>query len=204
MNEQLGLTRETLKENPYHQFDGWLQEAQTAKVPLAYAMNLATASATGQVSSRVVMLRYFDENGFVFFSSYNTLTAAQIDENPQVSLLFPWLVLQRQVKVMGTAVKVPVTESLRFFNGRHAQSQLGIWLSPQSDVISSKNVLKAKLAEIKQKFRDGQLPMPSFWGGYRVVPRSIEFWQGQSDGLHDRFVYSRQDDTQWTIERLMP
>ncbi len=198
------LTRETLKDDPLAQFAVWLQEAQAAGLPHPGAMSLATASTTGEVSSRLVMLRYFDGCGFVFFSGLNTLTARQIEQNPQVSLLFPWLALARQVKVMGTAVPITTAESLRFFAARHKESQMGIWLSQSGGVVSSRTVLKARLAEIRRKFRNGQIPMPDLWGGYRVAPHTIEFWQGREDGLHDRFVYARQNDNMWAILRLSP
>lgn len=199
-----GLKRAALKADPLAQFEVWLAAAQAAGLPHPAAMSLATASATGEVSSRLVMLRYFDERGFVFFCSRNTLTARQIEQNPQVSLLFPWLALDRQVKVGGTAVSLPTSESLRFFTARHKESQMGTWLSQSGGVISSRGVLKAKLAEIKRKFRDGQVPMPDSWGGYRVTPHTIEFWQGRENGLHDRFVYARRDDNAWDILRLAP
>jgi len=197
------LNRQTLKNNPFEQFELWLQAAQAAGMLHPAAMSVATASAAGAVSSRMMMLRYFDKRGFVFFSSYATLTARQLDENPQVSLLFPWLALEKQVKVGGTAVKIPKTESLRYFASRHKESQMGVWLAHDGGVVSSKALLQTKLAEIKRKFREGQVPMPDAWGGYRVAPQTVEFWQGQPDGLHDRFVYVRKD-AGWEVSRLMP
>ena len=197
------MERESLNPDPLAQFDVWLQAAQDANLPYPNAMSLATASAIGEVSSRIVLLRYFDEAGFVFFSATNTLGARQMAENSQVSLLFPWMALERQVKVVGTAVPLPTTDSLRFFVSRHRESQMGIWLAQEGGVVSSRSVLQAKWAEIKRKFGDGQVPMPDFWGGYRVVPQTIEFWQGHADGLHDRFVYFRKD-AGWKILQLVP
>lgn len=150
------------------------------------------------------MLRYFDERGFVFFSGLDTKKAAQIAENPQVALIFPWLLLERQVKILGTAMKIPAWESVRFFASRSKESQIGVWLAQSSGVVSSRAVLRAKLEEFKQKFREGQATMPDLWGGYRVNPSSIEFWQGRANGLHDRFVYSSRGEGDWQIERLAP
>lgn len=197
------LKRDALQKNPFDQFEQWFQEAQAVQMPYPHAMTLATAGPTGAVSSRIVLLRSFDVNGFLFFSANNTLAARQMAENSQVSLLFSWLVLERQVKVLGTAVKLPTAVSLRFFATRRKESQMGIWLSQESGAISSRSVLKAQWAAIKRKFRDGQVPMPDWWDGYRVQPHSIEFWQGQPDGLHDRFVYVQKNDD-WEIMRLLP
>ncbi len=198
------FSRASLKHDPFHQFECWFEEAQAAERPYPGAMSVATASALGEVSSRMVMLRYFDKGGFVFFSSYDTLTAQQIEQNPQVSLLFFWSSLDRQVKVVGTAVKLPTAESLHYFASRHKNSQMGAWLSQSSGVVASKSILKGRWAAIKRQFRDGQPSMPDLWGGYRVAPHTIEFWQGQTDGLHDRFVYVHQNDNAWDILRLAP
>jgi pyridoxamine 5'-phosphate oxidase len=197
------MERESLNPDPLAQFDAWLLAAQAADLPYPNAMSLATASPTGNVSSRIVLLRYFDKAGFVFFSATNTLAARQMAENPQVSLLFPWLALDRQVKVVGTAVPLPTTDSLRFFASRRRESQMGTWLAQAGGVVNSRAVLQAKWAEIKRKFGDGQVPMPDFWGGYRVAPQSLEFWNGRADGLHDRFVYIHRD-AGWEILRLVP
>jgi pyridoxamine 5'-phosphate oxidase len=197
------MERETVKPDPLAQFDVWFQAAQDADLPYPGAVSLATASAAGEVSSRIVLLRYFDEAGFVFFSATNTLAARQMDENPQVSLLFAWLALERQVKVTGTAVSLPTADSLRFFASRRRESQMGTWLAQEGGIVTSRTVLQAKWAEIKRKFSEGQVPMPEFWGGYRVVPQTIEFWQGSADGLHDRFVYVRRK-AGWEILRLVP
>lgn len=197
------LERQSLPADPLRQFEAWYQEAQAANTPYPEAMSLATASPAGEVSSRIVLLRYFDPDGFVFFSATNTLAARQMAANPQVSLLFSWLGLDRQVKVQGTAVPLPTTESLRFFASRRRESQMGTWLAQESGAVASKAVLRAKWAAIKRQFRAGQVPMPDLWGGYRVRPQSIEFWQGQPDGLHDRLVYMKRD-TGWEILRLVP
>ncbi len=198
------LNRADLPTDPYGQFAKWLQQAQEAELPYPMGMILATASGSAEVSSRIVLLRYFDQRGFVFFSGYDTLKSAQMAENGQVALLFPWLLLERQVKILGRAEKISVHESIKFFATRSRESQIGAWLSQSSEAISSRAILRAKLENVKRKFRDGQVPLPERWGGYRVIPRSIEFWQGHSNGLHDRFVYSLTEDGQWEIERLLP
>jgi len=176
-------------------------------------MSLATAAATGEVSSRIVLLRYFDERGFVFFSGYDTKKAEQMAENAKVALIFPWLILERQVKILGSAEKIPTRESLVFFATRSKESQIGAWLSQSGEVVSSRSVLRTKLEEMRQKFQEGQIPLPGLWGGYRVIPKSIEFWQGHANGLHDRFVYSdmewrgletREKHRKWQIRRLAP
>jgi pyridoxamine 5'-phosphate oxidase len=153
---------------------------------------------------RTVLLKYFDHRGFVFFTNYESRKARQIAENPNVSLLFPWITLERQVVVQGRAEKIPTAESLKYFTSRPRESQLGAWVSNQSSVISSRKLLLGKLAEIREKFSHGEIPLPSFWGGFRVVPESIEFWQGGSARLHDRFLYRRGEADGWSIERLSP
>ncbi|MFO7682644.1 MAG: pyridoxamine 5'-phosphate oxidase [Chloroflexota bacterium] len=198
------LIRSQLPPDPLPLFERWLQEAQSAALPHPTAMDLATVSAEGLVSSRLVLLRYFDERGFVFFTGLETQKAQEIGENANVALLFPWLLLERQVRVTGTAVLLPTSETLRFFASRSRESQMGAWLTQSGGVISTRSMLKAKMAEIKQKFVDGSPSLPAAWGGYRVAPRRIEFWQGHADGLHDRFAYTRQPDAAWLLERLLP
>ena len=166
-------------------------------------MTLATATTDGAPSQRTLLLKMFDERGFVFFTNYGSKKAQQIKENPQVCLLFPWIALERQVIITGTATKTTKTESLKYFISRPLESQLGAWASTQSGKISSRKALQMKFAELKAKFKDGKVPLPSFWGGYRVEPTSIEFWQGGEGRLHDRLLYSRSDGD-WQIERLQP
>lgn len=198
------LNREDLRTDPIDQFAFWFRQAQEADLPYAHGMSLATASTSGAVSSRIVLLRYFDEQGFVFFSGFDTMKSAQIAENSQVALLFPWLILERQVRIMGTAVKISSKESLRFFATRSKESQIGAWLSQSGEIVSSRSILQSNLEKMKQRFLDKQIPLPGLWGGYRVAPKSFEFWQGRSSGLHDRFVYSDVGDGNWQIERLVP
>ncbi len=200
---QAGLSRENLLSNPFKQFELWFRQAQQAQLAEPNAMSLATVSAAGVPALRTVLLKYFDDNGFVFFSNYTSNKARDINDNPQVALMFPWVALERQVVVQGQAEKISTAESLRYFTSRPAGSQLGAWVSHQSSVISGRKVLEMKLTEMKQKFHDGKIPLPDFWGGYRVVPQKIEFWQGRPSRLHDRFLFTR-DANLWRIDRLSP
>lgn len=198
-----GLRREDLAADPMVQFERWFQQAVELKLHEPNAMSLATVDSASRPLLRTVLLKYFDTNGFVFFTNYQSRKAKHIAENPQVSLLFPWVILERQVIVQGRAEKISAAESLKYFSSRPRESQLGAWVSDQSSVISSRKLLLQKLAEIKDKFAHGEVPLPSFWGGYRVVPETIEFWQGGSARLHDRFLYEKKD-REWQIERLSP
>ena len=198
-----GLRREDLAADPMVQFTRWFQQAVELNLHEPNAMSLATVDPAGRPLLRTVLLKYFDTNGFVFFTNYQSRKAKHIAENPQVSLLFPWVILERQVIVQGRAEKISAAESLKYFSSRPRESQLGAWVSDQSSVISSRKLLMQKLAEIKDKFAHGEIPLPSFWGGYRVVPETIEFWQGGSARLHDRFFYEKKDGA-WEIERLSP
>ncbi len=202
---QAGLRREHLDLDPFNQFEKWFQQACESEVPEPNAMSLATVSATGMPSQRMVLLKYFDRQGFVFFTNYESQKARQIDANPQVSLLFFWIALERQVRISGQAVKVSTGESLKYFATRPRGSQIGAWCSQQSSVISSRQVLELKLDEIKRKFQNQEVPLPSAWGGYRVVPSQFEFWQGRPNRLHDRFAYSlAENQATWKIQRLAP
>ena len=202
---QAGLTREQLNRDPIKQFELWFQQACTANLPEPNAMSLATVSATGAPSQRMVLLKYFDRQGFVFFTNYESKKARQISENSQVSLLFFWAALQRQVQISGHAVKISTAESLKYFATRPRGSQIGAWCSQQSTVISSRQILEMKFDEIGRKFHNREIPLPSAWGGYRIVPCSFEFWQGRPNRLHDRFLYSLIDtESTWKIQRLAP
>ena len=198
------LRREDLRADPFAQFDAWLSDAIHAEIVESNAMSLATVGADGRPLLRTVLLKGVDTRGFVFFTNLESRKARQIAENPNVSLLFLWLPLERQVVVTGVAAKLPVRESLKYFLKRPRDSQLAAWASQQSSVISSRQVLEMEWEHLKAKFSSGKVPLPSFWGGYRVRPETIEFWQGGARRLHDRFQYSRQPDETWVIEHLAP
>ena len=201
---QMGLSYEDLDPDPFQQFEYWFQQACSANLPDPNAMSLATASSSGAPSLRTVLLKYFDREGLVFFTNYESRKATQITENPQVALLFLWISLERQVIIEGKAAKISLAESLKYFATRPRGNQIGAWCSHQSSVISSRKLLEMKFEEIKQRFQHGEVPIPDFWGGYRVVPHRFEFWQGRTNRLHDRFLYRRQADCSWEIQRLAP
>jgi len=198
-----GLVRDRLHPNPISQFELWYTQAIDSGIPEPNAMSLATADTDGQPWIRTVLLKLYDEAGFVFFTNYESAKALQIEVNNRVALLFPWVALGRQVKISGTAVKIPTVESMKYFASRPRGSQIGAWASHQSQVISSRSLLDAKVDEIKRKFTSGEVPLPDFWGGYRVSPFEIEFWQARDSRLHDRFVYTKNDGG-WAIERRAP
>ncbi len=199
-----GLDRHHLDPDPIRQFAVWFEQARAAQITEPNAMSLATAGLNGEVSIRTVLLKLFDHQGFVFFTNYSSRKAQDITENANVALLFPWLDLERQVKIRGKAAKISTAESLRYFATRPHGSQIGAWVSNQSQVLSSRQVLEMKFLEMKRKFTEGKVPLPDFWGGYRITPQAIEFWQGRESRLHDRFVYSLHETGEWGIERLMP
>ena len=192
------------QDDPLALFADWYQEAQKHNLPQPNAMSLATVSAAGEVSSRLVLLRTYDQHGFVFYTGLDTQKAHDLDAHPQAALLFPWLALERQVRIQGTAVKLSKTEVWQYFVTRPRGSQLGAWLTQSSEIIDSRSVLQAKMAELKQKFQAGQIPLPSAWGGYRLQPHYYEFWQAQPVGLPDRFAFTRQDSEAWLRRRLIP
>ena len=193
-----------LDANPFAQFDHWMREAIETQVIEPNAMTLATADAAGRPAVRTVLLKGFDQRGFVFYSNYESAKARDLAANPKVALLFPWLALERQVSAMGIAQKITAAESLKYFLSRPRESQIGAWASRQSEVISTRALLESKFAEMKARFANGEIPLPDQWGGYRVTPQSFEFWQGRPNRLHDRFKYTLQSDGSWTIARLMP
>lgn len=198
------LDREDLADDPIVQFEDWFRYA-CETVPMdPNAVSIATVDKQNRPSTRTVLLKYFDESGFVFFTNYESKKAVHIEHNPNVALLFFWSDAARQVKIRGIAVRVPTKETLKYFMSRPRGSQIGAWVSAQSSVITSRSLLENKFQEIKEKFSNKEIPLPSFWGGYRVIPEEVEFWQGRRNRLHDRFQYTKQDDGSWAIERLAP
>lgn len=199
-----GLNREDLNDDPINQFQHWLQQAIDAGIQDPTAMIVATADASGQPSQRIVLLKQLDASGFVFFTNYQSHKAQELAINPKCSLHFPWHILDRQVKILGTAEKLDVQANQQYFQSRPRESQLAALASQQSQPIESRAALLARFNQLKHQYANQPVPLPENWGGYRVVPHQIEFWQGGEFRLHDRFVYTRQDDSKWHIERLMP
>ena len=197
------LSEERLDSNPVRQFRVWFEEARASDIPEPNAMTLGTADASGRVSCRTVLLKAYDERGFVFFTNYGSRKARQIAENPQASLLFPWVALARQIEIAGHVEKISAAESLAYFMSRPYLRRLGAWVSDQSAVISSRQILLSKFEELKNRFANGEVPKPEGWGGFRIVPDSMEFWQGGQARLHDRFLYTRSGEG-WEISRLAP
>lgn len=201
---QGGLRREQLPDDPLVLFETWQKQAIACGLVDPTAMVVATVAPDGQPSQRLVLLKQLDARGFVFFTNYGSRKAKEIAGNPNVSLLFPWHGMERQVKVCGAAEKVSGAESVKYFMTRPRDSQLAAWASAQSSPLDSRAVLMTQLARMKEKFAQGEVPLPDFWGGIRVYPRAIEFWQGGANRLHDRFEYTRQDGAAWQIQRLAP
>ena len=197
------LDREDLDDSPFVQFESWLADACEAELLDPNAMSIATVAHDGQPYCRTVLLKHYDEKGFVFYTNHESNKARHIAENGKVALLFFWRSLGRQIGIRGTASRISKAETLKYFLSRPRGSQIGAWVSAQSSIITSRSHLEAQYAEMKQKFADREIPLPSFWGGYRVEPHELEFWQSRNDRLHDRFLYSREDQG-WRIERLAP
>jgi pyridoxamine 5'-phosphate oxidase len=190
--------------NPWRQFDTWWQEAINSDIEEVNAMTLATASADGIPSARIVLLKSYDEKGFVFFGNYNSYKGKHMDENPRACLVFFWKELERQVRVTGLVEKVSAAESDEYYHSRPEGSRIGAWASPQSAVIISRNWLELQQNQYAKEFLTKPIVRPPFWGGYRVKPITIEFWQGRPDRLHDRLQYSLEETGGWVIERLAP
>ena len=201
--KNMGLDKEDLNADPIIQFESWFEEAKKAE-PIPTAMSLATVNNIGEPTLRTVLLKLFDKKGFIFFTNYKSRKADHITDNPNVAVLFNWVALERQVSITGVAEKIKTKESIKYFISRPRGSQLGAWVSDQSSVLSSRKILEMKLEEMKSKFSDGDIPLPDFWGGYRIVPKTFEFWQGRPNRLHDRFLYSKQSDESWQIDRIAP
>ena len=198
-----GLSRADLDPDPIVQFERWFRDAREAGLDNRNAFSLATCAGDGMPSVRTVLLKAFDHQGFVFYTNYGSRKAREIEANPQAAMLFHWLEFDRQVKVQGRVSRVSVAESLRYFRSRPRGSQIGAWCSQQSAPVGSRTLLEQAFASMKRKFGEGDIPLPDFWGGYRIEPLRIEFWQGRENRLHDRFEYRREGEG-WTIQRLAP
>lgn len=198
-----GLRRNDLPADPLVLFEHWLGQAVEAQLPDPTAMSVATVNQQGQPYQRIVLLKHFDQRGMVFYTNLGSRKAHHLENNPRISLLFPWHMLERQVMVLGTVEKLSMLEVMKYFHSRPRESQIGAWVSKQSSRISARGVLEGKFLELKQKFQQGEVPLPSFWGGFRIKIDSMEFWQGGEHRLHDRFFYQREADS-WKIDRLAP
>ncbi|WP_428660937.1 pyridoxamine 5'-phosphate oxidase [Runella sp.] len=198
-----GLSKQDVLENPFKQFEKWFEEAQSAEVIEPNGMVVSTLGEDGYPHGRVVLLKEVDSAGFLFYTNYNSHKGADLNIHPVASLTFWWAELERQVRIIGTVEKVTEAESDAYFSIRPRGSQLGAWVSEQSQIIENRAFLSEKLAQIEQKFAEKPVPRPPHWGGYRVIPKEIEFWQGRPSRLHDRIRYRMENDN-WKIERLSP
>ena len=197
------LDEASCDKSPFKQFDKWFKESQNAELLEPNAMILGTVNEEGIPTQRTVLLKKFDKKGLVFFTNYGSRKSKDLEKNGSASVLFPWYGLERQVNIVGSATKVSQKESIEYFLSRPFGSQMGAWVSNQSKIISNRSILESKLQEMKNKFREGKVPVPDFWGGYRINPVSFEFWQGRKNRLHDRIFYQREGES-WTISRLAP
>ncbi|HEU4933514.1 MAG TPA: pyridoxamine 5'-phosphate oxidase [Pyrinomonadaceae bacterium] len=202
-NNIAGLDEKTINRDPIKQFQEWLNDAIAAQLPLPEAMTLATATPDGKPSARMVLLKQVDDDGFVFFTNYNSAKAEQLDANPYAALVFYWAQLDRQVRVDGNVIRIPAQESRDYFKTRPRESQIGAWASAQSEAISGREVLEQRAQELEALYRDREIDCPEYWGGYRLRPERIEFWKSRIGRLHDRILYERVSHG-WTITRLAP
>ena len=200
-----GLLESEIDANPIKQFDSWFQAALDADLLEPNAMTLATASPDGKPTARIVLLKGYDERGFVFYTNYESTKGKQLIANPWAALVFLWDKLERQIRIEGKVVKLSAEESDAYFHSRPLSSQIGAWTSNQSRVIGDRQVLESRQQELEQQYAEArQIPRPPHWGGFRVIPEAIEFWQGRPNRLHDRLIYRLQDDNTWEIDRLAP
>lgn len=199
-----GLSEDMLKPNPFELFDLWFKQAKECEIPEVNAMSVATVNAEGIPSIRVVLLKAYSEDGFVFYTNYESQKAQDIASNNNICINFFWEQLERQIRIIGKASKVSKAQSLKYFLTRPFSSQLGAWVSNQSKIISSRSILEMKFEQMKRKFANGQIPLPDDWGGYILEPDSFEFWQGRPSRLHDRFKYTIDDSNAWQASRLAP
>ncbi|MEL6494264.1 MAG: pyridoxamine 5'-phosphate oxidase [Cyanobacteria bacterium J06623_7] len=200
-----GLDKSDLNANPIEQFNLWFQQALEADLIEPNAMTLATATPDGKPTARIVLLKGVSDRGFVFYTNYESQKGQQLTANPYAALVFLWDKLERQVRIEGRVEKLSTAESAAYFHSRPKASQLGAWTSDQSRIIANRKVLEQKQAELHEQYPDDvEIPLPSHWGGFRVIPNRIEFWQGRPSRLHDRLVYDLQTDGSWSIDRLSP
>lgn len=198
------LTEQELTGHPIDLFRKWLDDAIQSDSPDPTAMTVATVDASGQPSQRIVLLKDVSEEGFLFYTNLGSRKAKELAQNDKISLHFPWFFMERQVRVCGTAHKLTTAENAKYFFSRPKDSQLAAYASRQSQPIATRELLMTQFKQLKDKFANKELPVPDFWGGFRVIPHQIEFWQGGEDRLHDRFEYNKTQDGQWTTQRLMP
>ncbi|MEN3335711.1 MAG: pyridoxamine 5-phosphate oxidase [Blastocatellia bacterium] len=203
-SELAELSEASADPDPIKQFDRWFADAVAAGLKLPNAMTLATAAPDAVPSARVVLLKDFDERGFVFYTNYDSQKGRELEVNPSAALCFYWPALDRQVRISGSVMKTTREESAGYFHTRPVDSQLGAWASSQSAVISSREVLEEKMRQLVREYEGGEVPLPPCWGGYRLAPAVIEFWQNRLSRLHDRLRYTRQPGGGWLIERLSP
>jgi pyridoxamine 5'-phosphate oxidase len=199
-----GLNEHEIERDPITQFQLWFDDAIAAKLPMPDAMSLATVTPDGRPTARMVLLKQVDAKGFVFFTNYNSNKAKQLEINPYAALVFYWPQFERQVRVEGKVSKTPAEESVAYFKTRPRESQIGAWASPQSEVISAREVLEQRAHELAEQYCDRDIDCPAHWGGFRLTPDRIEFWKGRVGRLHDRMLYELQPDETWTIKRLAP
>lgn len=199
-----GLTENELERNPFEQFKKWFTQAVASDIIEPTAMTLATATRSGKPSARIVLLKSFDEDGFVFFSNYKSRKGRELAANRAAALVFYWAAVERQIRITGTVKKVSRKESEAYFRSRPEGSRVAAWVSKQSQVIDGRSGLEENIARVTARFAKNEIPLPPNWGGYRLVPAEIEFWQGRPSRLHDRLRYSLQKNRSWKIERLSP
>jgi pyridoxamine 5'-phosphate oxidase len=198
------LREEDIDPDPLRQFTAWFREAEAAGVGMPEAAALATATPDGAPSARMVLVKGFDERGFVFYSNYSSRKGGELAANPRAALLFHWNTLGRQIRIEGTVARTSAEESAAYVRERPRASQLSALASPQSQIVESRQALELRVRELGERYRESELPPPSNWGGFRLLPRTVELWQQRQDRLHDRLRYLRDDEFGWLIERLAP